>query len=139
MIRFSGLILLVLALAPSATFAQDMATRRANRTIRAQEKEILDRVTQRVEWDKQLTGSTLQVEVQPGGMVLLKGSVMSAAAKARAVDLVENTTGVESVTDELAIVKAVKVYEAPSSTATTSAPVAAPTTVPTVSRIISKP
>ncbi len=139
MTRFSFLVLLTLALVPSASFAQDMATRRANRTIRAQEKEILDRVTQRVEWDKQLTGSTLQVEVQPGGMVLLKGSVMSATAKARAVDLVENTTGVESVTDELAIVKAVKVYEAPTTATTTSAPLAAPVSVPTVSRVISKP
>lgn len=134
--RFFALLAFVLV--TSATFAQDAATRRANRTIRAQEKEILNRVTQRVEWDKQLTGSTLQVEVQPSGAVLLKGSVMSDAAKARAVDLVENTTGVESVIDELAVVKAVKVYDASSPTAS-STPTTPAVLAPTMTRIISKP
>ena len=132
----------LLALVASASApAQDLATRRANRTILAQEREILNRVTQRVEWDKQLTGSTLKVEVQPGGMVLLKGSVMSDSAKARAVDLVENTTGVNGVTDELAVVRNVKVIDAapeiPVEEVATR-PVAAPA-APSASRVILKP
>ena len=138
--RNHSLAALVIVLVATSGFAQDAATRRANRTIRAQEKEVLNRVTQRVEWDKQLTGSTLQVEVQPGGTVVLKGSVMSEAAKVRAVDLVENTTGVESVIDELAVVKSVKIHDASSSPAgSTSASASATAAPPTVSRIISKP
>lgn len=144
-IAFAGGFLLgLVALAASATApAQDLATRRANRTILAQEREILNRVTQRIEWDKQLTGSTLKVEVQPGGMVLLKGSVMSESAKARAADLVENTTGVNGVTDELAVVRNVKVIDATTDApvdevATRPAPAPAPA-APSASRVILKP
>ena len=118
-----GLMLLVAPLVPTIASGQDMATRRANKTILAQEREVLNRVTQRIEWDKQLTGSTLKVEVQQGGSVFLRGSVMSDSAKARAVDLVENTTGVTSVTDELAVVKSVNVIDATAVTAP-AAPVA---------------
>ena len=137
MIRPILAALTTLALVTPVAFTQDFATRRANRVVHAQEKELLNRVTQRVEWDKQLAGSTLQVEVQPGGAVLLKGSVMSDAAKARAVDLVENTTGVETVTDELAVVKSVKVHEAKSPSRSSES--AQSTQLPSESRIISKP
>ena len=40
------------------------------------------------------------------------GSVLNDAAKSKAVELIENTIGVTSVVDELAVVKAVKVIEA---------------------------
>ncbi len=137
MIRTFSAMLLMLAVVGSIAFAQDRATRQANKTIRTQEKEVLNRVTQRVEWDKQLTGSTLHVEVKPGGAVLLKGSVMSEAAKARAVDLVESTTGVEIVTDELAVVKNVKVIQAKSAGRAGDAP--DPDREPSESRIITQP
>ena len=137
MLRALAAALLLLAVAAPSAPAQDMATRRANRQIHAQEKELLNRVTQRIEWDKQLTGSTMQLEVQPGGVVALKGSVQSDAAKARAVDLVENTTGVVSVVDELAIVKNVKVIQARSTAQ--PAELTVPVTVPSESRIIVKP
>ena len=39
----------------------------------------------------------------------MRGSVIDEAAKARAVDLVENTVGVTRVVDELAVIKDVKV------------------------------
>ncbi len=136
MFRLLSATLLLALIAPTA-FAQDGATRRATKAIRAQEKELLNRVTQRIEWDKQLTGSTLQVEVQPGGAVLLKGSVMNEAAKARAVDLVENTTGVATVTDELAVVKSIKVHEArPAASVVESGQ---PVVLPAESRLIVKP
>ena len=136
--RIRLIALLTLAVATSATFAQDIATRRAIRTIRAQEKELLDRITQRVEWDKRLTGSTIEIDVQPGGAVFLKGSVPSDEAKTDALILVENTTGVVRVTDELAVTRAVRVYEAnPANISAT--PVRPPVLAPTMSRIIAKP
>src|SRR4051794_37872479 len=72
--------------------------------ITAQERDVLNRVGKRIDWDKQLAGSTLRLEAQPGGVVVLQGSVLSEAAKLRAVDLTENTTGVTSVVDQLAVV-----------------------------------
>jgi hypothetical protein len=79
--------------------------------ISAQERDLLARVGKRIDWDKKMAGSTLRIEVQPGGVVILQGSVPSDAAKLRAVDLVESTTGVASVVDQLAVVKAVKVIQ----------------------------
>lgn len=79
--------------------------------VTAQEREVLSRVTRRIEWDKPLVGSAMQFEVRPGGAVVLRGSVVSDALKRRAVDLVANTVGVTSVVDELAVVKDVKVIQ----------------------------
>ena len=137
MFRSTAAALLTLTLVSSVALAQDLATRRANRTIRAQEKEVLNRVTQRIEWDKLLTGSMLQVEVLPGGSVLVKGSVPSESAKLRAIDLVENTTGVVTVTDEVAIAHGSRVIEAKPAPASRSTEVIE--SVPSESRVISKP
>jgi hyperosmotically inducible periplasmic protein len=79
--------------------------------IDADEREVLNRVMRRVEWDKYLTGSAIQIVVQPGRVVTLRGSVASPVHKQRAADLVASTVGVGSVVDELAVVKAVKVIE----------------------------
>lgn len=138
MIRVLFAAFLTLTMISQDARAQDGATRRANKVIRTQEKELLNRVTQRIEWDKQLSGSTMQVEVQPGGVVLLKGSVMNDVAKERAVDLAESTTGVTSVTDELAVVKNVKTIEA-RTTPARAIEVAQPIQVPAESRLIVKP
>ena len=80
--------------------------------INAQEWEILHRVGKRIEWDKQLIGSAMRLEAQPGGVVILQGSVLTAAAKMRAVDIVEYTIGVTTVVDQLAVVEEVRVIEA---------------------------
>ena len=48
--------------------------------ISAQERDVLNRVGKRIDWDKQLAGSTLRLEAQPGGVVVLQGSVLSEAA-----------------------------------------------------------
>jgi hyperosmotically inducible periplasmic protein len=132
MIRAISAALLSLALFSPAAQAQDGPLRRAGRAldqtgksirstvetevargqITAQERDVLNRVGKRIEWDKQLAGSTLRLEVQPGGVVILQGSVLTASARLRAVDLTENTTGVTSVVDQLAVVKEVKVIEA---------------------------
>ena len=105
--------------------------------ITAQERDILARVGKRIDWDKKMAGSTLRLEVQPGGVVVLQGAVPSEAARLRAVDLVESTTGVTSVIDRLAIAKTVRVYE--SKTVTPVVEVERPVAVPAESRIIVKP
>ena len=75
----------------------------------AEERDVLHRVLRRIEWDKRLTGSTLQLESRAGGTLVLRGSVLSVVVKRQAVELVENTIGVTAVVDELAVVKEVKV------------------------------
>ena len=125
------LALLMLILMASSVVAQDGPLRRAGQAldnagkniryrveseiargqVAAQERDLLFRVSRRIEWDKQLVGSTLQFEVQPGGAVVLRGSVLSVAAKLRAADLAENTIGVTSVIDQLAVVKDVNVIK----------------------------
>lgn len=83
----------------------------ARTQITAQEKEILSRVESRIAWDKQMAGTAIRFTVQADGSVVLKGSVPHEAAKRRAFDLVENTTGVTAVVDELVLAKDVKVIK----------------------------
>ena len=124
--------LMAAILVSSAVFAQDGPLRRAGQAldnagkniryrveteiargqVAIQDREVLNRVARRIEWDKQFLGSTLRIEVRPSGMVVLQGSVRNEAVKLRAVDIVQNTIGVTSVVDELAIVKEVKVIKA---------------------------
>ena len=94
-----------------------------------QDREVLHRVARRIEWDKQFLGSTMRIEVQPGGRVILQGSVLNDAVKLRAVDVVGNTIGVTAVVDELAVVKDVKVIKAqPAGRVIESRPSATPKT-----------
>ena len=112
--------------------------------ITAQERDVLARVGKRIDWDKKMAGATMRVEVQPGGVVILQGSVPSEAAKLRAVDLVENTTGVTSVVDQLAVVRDVRVIEAAPVTIETAPPtrvieVERPVVVQPAAKVIVKP
>ncbi|QEH32724.1 periplasmic protein [Aquisphaera giovannonii] len=77
----------------------------------AEERDLLYRVTRRLDWDKPLVGSTIRIEIRPDSSVVLRGSVLTEDGKKRAVDLVANTVGVGTVVDELAVVKGVKVIE----------------------------
>ncbi len=79
--------------------------------IDAEDRDVLNRVMRRVEWDKYLVGSTIQFEVRPGRTVVLRGSVTSPTHKQRVVSLVSSTIGVTTVVDELAVVKDVKVIQ----------------------------
>jgi hyperosmotically inducible periplasmic protein len=79
--------------------------------VAADERDVLYRVLRRIEWDKRFAGSTLKLESRAGGTMVLRGSVLSAAVKRQAVELVENTTGVATVVDELAVVESVKVIQ----------------------------
>jgi hypothetical protein len=77
----------------------------------SEEREVLGRVLRRIEWDKPMQGSALRLEGRPDGVVVLRGSVLTDEAKARAVDLATNTVGVTTVVDEIAVAKDVKVIE----------------------------
>lgn len=132
MIRASAAAFLSLVLVACPAFSQDGPLRRAGRALdatgknirsrvetdvaRAQslamEREMLNRVVRRIEWDKQFVGSALRVESRPGGTIVLRGSVTDASVKLRAVDLAQNTLGVTSVIDELGVVKEVRVIQA---------------------------
>jgi hyperosmotically inducible periplasmic protein len=80
--------------------------------IDAEDREVLARVMRRVEWDKHLVGSMIQIEVQPRGKVLVRGSLASPIHKKRAAELVASTVGVGSGIDQLAVVREVKVIKA---------------------------
>ena len=99
--------------------------------VDANDREVLNRVIRRLQWDKPMAGATIQVQVQPGGVVYLRGSVRSPVHKQRAAALVESTVGVASVVDELAVVKEVKVIQAkpPTRAVEVAAPAPAGTTV----------
>lgn len=132
MTRFITASLLTLTFAASAVLAQDGPLRRAGqaldrtgKNIRArvetevargeiavQEREILSRVSRRIAWDRRFVGSTIQIESRAGGVIVLRGSVLTPDVKLRAVEQAANTIGVTSVVDELGVVKGVKVIKA---------------------------
>ena len=66
--------------------------------------EVLDRVYSRLHWERTLTTSALDLEVQPGGATVLRGAVPNARAKAKAVELARDTVGVTQVIDQLTVV-----------------------------------
>lgn len=131
MIRTLAASLMAFALAGVA-FAQDGPVQRAGQALdrtgknirarveteiargqaAAEERDVLQRVLRRIEWDKRFAGSTLRFESRAGGTMVLRGSVLNAQVKRQAVELVENTIGVTAVVDELAVVKEVKVIPA---------------------------
>jgi osmotically-inducible protein OsmY len=66
------------------------------------EPDVEARVTARLRWEKALAGSSIQVVATESG-VELKGNVLNAAQKKRAVELAEATTGVDRVTESLEV------------------------------------
>lgn len=110
--------------------------------ITAQERDLMDRITGRLRWDKRLTSSALSLEVLADGTAVLRGSVADDAAKARAVDLVESTVGVTRVVDEIAVARGVRVIETKPADPTrviVVTPPAAPEPLPTESKVIIRP
>jgi hyperosmotically inducible protein len=72
-----------------------------------QEADLLARVYGRIHWDKALVKSTLELEVRADGTAILRGTVVDATAKKRAVELAKTTVGITSVVDELLVAKTV--------------------------------
>jgi len=62
------------------------------------------RVYSRLHWDKGLRAASFEIEVPEEGVVVLTGSVPSAAAQRKAVQLAEDTVGVRQVVDRLTVV-----------------------------------
>ncbi len=65
--------------------------------------EVVSRVYSRLHWDKALTSSTLEIEVQAGGIAILTGIVPNEAAKTKALTLTAETVGVVQVVDQLTV------------------------------------
>jgi hyperosmotically inducible protein len=63
---------------------------------------VAARVYGRLHWDKSLTSSTLNVKVEEG-VATLTGSVPTAEARTKAVNLAADTVGVNKVVDELTV------------------------------------
>ncbi len=61
------------------------------------------RIYGRLHWDKSLKNATIDLSVANAGVVTLEGAVASEKAKLRAVDLAQETEGVERVVDHLAV------------------------------------
>ena len=64
---------------------------------------VESRVYGRLHWDKALNDATIDLAISDAGVVTLNGSVATVKAKARAVELTEETVGVTQVVDRLAV------------------------------------
>lgn len=65
--------------------------------------EIVSRIYSRLHWDKALTTSNIELEVQAGGVAILTGIVPDGAAKTKALSLAADTVGVIQVVDQLTV------------------------------------
>jgi osmotically-inducible protein OsmY len=63
---------------------------------------VKERVQARLQWDKQLADVAIEVHVA-AGVVELKGNLKTDDQRQRAIELAENTQGVERVNDALQI------------------------------------
>jgi osmotically-inducible protein OsmY len=54
-------------------------------------------------WDKELADAKLEVYTGDADTIILRGTVGSASAKEKAIELAGDTIGVASVTDELQV------------------------------------
>jgi hyperosmotically inducible protein len=61
------------------------------------------RIYGRLHWDKALIDAPIELDAQQGGVVVLRGAVASAEAKAKAVALAQDTVGVLRVDDQLTV------------------------------------
>lgn len=67
------------------------------------ENPLAARVYSRLQWEKLLVGSTLELEVRGDGTAILRGQVASKEAKERAFLLARDTVGINRVIDELVV------------------------------------
>jgi osmotically-inducible protein OsmY len=80
------------------------ATAKADTTVKAADTTVLERIGQRLRWEKTLAGTKIRAE-ENEGEVTLRGTVATDVQKQRAVEVVEATFGVDKVTDELQVVE----------------------------------
>ena len=65
--------------------------------------EIEARVYARIHWDKNLTGSKIELGAPKVGTISLTGTVLDTKAKAKALELATDTVGVVNVVDNLKV------------------------------------
>jgi len=82
---------------------QDAKERFASAKTSVQNMGVESRVYGRLHWDKALNDATIELAMSQEGVVTLNGSVATAKAKARAVELARETVGVTEVVDQLAV------------------------------------
>ena len=82
---------------------QDAKDKFASAKTSVQNMGVESRVYGRLHWDKSLNDATIELAVSEQGVVTLNGSVATAKAKIRAVDLTQETMGVTEVIDQLAV------------------------------------
>ena len=85
----------------------------ARTRMSVQNMEVVSRVYSRLHWDKTLAGSSLDMEVKAGGIVVLRGVVPDNAAKQKAVALAADTVGVIEVVDQLSLALPTRIIPAP--------------------------
>ena len=71
--------------------------------VMAVENPLVARVHARLQWEKLLAGSTMELEVLDDGTAFLRGEVASKEAKERAFVLTRDTLGINKVIDELVV------------------------------------
>jgi hyperosmotically inducible protein len=64
---------------------------------------VQGRVYGRLHWDKALEGANLEISVRDGQVVVLSGTVTSAAGKQKAEQITRDTIGVNNVVNELTV------------------------------------
>lgn len=69
---------------------------------------IQARVYSRLRWDKNLAGAELDVDVPEDGVIALRGRVKDAAAKEKAIQLAQDTVGVDRVLEGIEVVASVQ-------------------------------
>jgi hypothetical protein len=72
-----------------------------------QEADLLARVYSRIHWDQALFKSTIEIDVRADGTAVLRGPVVNAEAKKRAVELAKTTVGITAVVDNIVVAKTV--------------------------------
>lgn len=82
---------------------QEVKEKFASAKTSVQNMGVESRVYGRLHWDKALNDATIELTTTEAGVVTLDGSVATAKAKARAVDLATETVGVTQVVDRLAV------------------------------------
>lgn len=65
--------------------------------------ELAGKVYARVLWDQQLQEAKVSVDAKPGGIVTMRGKVLSRSDRRRVIELAETTVGVTEVKDELEV------------------------------------
>ena len=79
---------------------------KAKNAVRAMN--IESRVYARLHWDKALTGAKIDLHAPKPGVIALTGTVPDAKARARAVELTNDTVGVTQVEDRLTVLTSVE-------------------------------